>query len=206
MGNAIIQPCFHSHLKNSYVRLVLWEGTTRVLAGRKKLAGEIMFEFPDRMVCHADSFFIGQPIPALAIDDELVFGQTYFILPIDCFACNILTASSIASLVASPNKRTAQINFKDRPFEYIKSVNGRIMIKVIPEFITKLMMARGCDGGGQNDDVSPNPSFLCSTPELKKQYDMLVGSKEQLWTPKLDTISESNGFRFSPCKFIGFEL
>lgn len=57
-----------------------------------------MFEFPDQMVCHADSFFIGQPIPALSIDDELMLGQTYFVLPLDRFSGSVLSASSLAAL------------------------------------------------------------------------------------------------------------
>ncbi|KAM7502442.1 hypothetical protein LguiB_001346 [Lonicera macranthoides] len=204
MGNAI-SPCCHP-CSTSFVKLIFWEGTTRVLTGHgRRLAGEIMFEFPDRMVCHADSFFIGQPVPALAIDDELSTGQTYFVLPLDCFACNVVSASSFASLGSSPNKSTAPVNFKDCPFQYIKGSNGRVLIKVMPEFIVKLMTRGNKESEGHGDDLSPNNSSLCTTPELKKHYDMLVGSREQLWSPKLDTISEYNKIRFSPCKFIGLE-
>ncbi|KAA8550165.1 hypothetical protein F0562_001819 [Nyssa sinensis] len=181
MGNAISPCCQPNSI--SFVKLIFWEGTTRILT-RKGLAGEIMFEFPDHMVCHADSFYIGHPIPALAIDDELMTGQTYFVLPLDCLACNVLSASSLAALGSSP--KPAPINFKDCPFEYIKGSNGRVLIKVLPEFITKLI-TRGKETAGS---TSPSHSFLCSTPELKKHYDQLVGSKEQVWSPKLETISE----------------
>lgn len=160
-----------------------------------------MFTFPDRMVCHADSFFIGQRVPTLSIDDELLTGQTYFVLPINCFACNVISASSLAALVSS-TKRTA-VNFKETPFQYIKGSNGRVLIKVSPEFMIKLMTT------GEEDEVSCNnnscPNFLCSTPELKKHYDMLVGSKDQVWSPKLDTISEYKTSRFSPGRFMGLE-
>ncbi|XP_010269392.1 PREDICTED: uncharacterized protein LOC104606052 [Nelumbo nucifera] len=186
MGNAIsITPCCHHMGSNSKstVKVVFWEGTTRILTG-KRLAGEIMFEFPDRIICHANSFYIGQPIPALAIDDELMTGETYFVLPIDRFACKVLSVSSLAALGSS--HKPAPINFGDQPFEYVKASNGRVLIKVLPEFITKLILR----GKEQLDCSSPSHSFLCSTPELQKHYDQLVGSKEQTWSPKLETISE----------------
>ncbi|KAK2990905.1 hypothetical protein RJ640_011674 [Escallonia rubra] len=196
MGNAISPCCLAS--STSFVKLVFWEGTTRVLTG-KRVAGEIMFEFPDRMVCPADSFFIGHPVPILAIDDELMTGQTYFVLPLGCFASHLITASSFSALISSPKPRP--INFKDCPFEYIKGSNGRVLIKVMPEFLI-MLMTRNEEADEEATDSSP--SFLCSTPELKKHYDMLVGSKEQLWSPKLATISEYK-VRFSPCRFIGLE-
>ncbi|KAK4607406.1 hypothetical protein RGQ29_001305 [Quercus rubra] len=199
MGNAV-SPCFQSNpnpkSSSSSVKLVFWEGTTRILTG-KHVAGEIMFEFPDKMVCHGDSFFIGHPVPALGIDDELMNGQTYFVLPIDRFACSVLTASSLASLGSSP--KNSPVNFGDCPFEYIKGENGKVSIKVVPELITRLI-TRGKEIGSS----SPSNSVLCSTPELQKQYDQLVGSKEQVWSPKLETISEHK-IRLSPCRFIGLE-
>ncbi|XVE59889.1 hypothetical protein DITRI_Ditri05aG0083400 [Diplodiscus trichospermus] len=157
-----------------------------------------MFEFPDRMVCPADSFFIGHPIPALGINDDLMPGQTYFVLPLDRFSCNVLSASSLAALNSSP--KPAPINFGECPFEYIQGTNGRVLIKVVPEFITRLINQRSKEEG----IGSPGNSFLCSTPELKKHYEVLVGSKDQVWSPKLETISEYK-IRFSPCRFIGLE-
>lgn len=193
-------PCFQlSHHNCSSVKLIFWEGTTRSLKG-KHIAGEIMFEFPDKMVCHADSFFIGHPIPTLAIDDELMPGQTYFVLPIDRFACNVLSASSLAAFGSSPNR--SPIKFGECPFEYLRGSNGRVLIKVMPEFITRLI-----NGDKENIGSSGSPSsnsFLCSTPELQKHYDQLVKSKDQVWSPKLETISEYK-VRFSPCRFIGLE-
>lgn len=198
MGNTV-SPCLgHNSRSSSSIKLIFWEGPTRILKGRH-IAGEIMSEFPDRMVCHADSFFIGHPIPALTIDDELMRGQTYFVLPIDRFACNVLTASSLASFSSSP--KPAPINFGDCPFEYIKGENGRVMMKVVPEFITRLI-SRGNEE--EEGSSSGSNSFLCSTPELKKHYEQLVGSKEQVWSPKLETISEHK-IRFSPCRFLGLE-
>ncbi|EYU46202.1 hypothetical protein MIMGU_mgv1a018001mg, partial [Erythranthe guttata] len=174
--------------------LISYGGATRILTG-KHLAGEIMFESPDSIVCHADSFFIGQTIPSLAIGDELLRGQTYFLLPLDCFT--------------HTNKNRARpVSFKGCPFEYMKGSDGRVQIKVIPEFIMGLISHKEINNGGdQESDCVNNGSpsnFLCSTPELQKHYNQLVGSKDQTWSPKLETITE-NKIRFSPCRFIGLE-
>ncbi|KAH7836461.1 hypothetical protein Vadar_001615 [Vaccinium darrowii] len=194
--------CFRPN-SSSVVKLIFWEGSTRVLT-EKKLAGEIMFEFPDHMVCHADSFFIGRPIPSLSIDDELIKNQTYFVLPLDSFPTNVLSASSLSSLVSSPKR--CPIDFKHRPFEYIKGSNGRVSIRVLPEFLTQVMTrGKGLSEDGKDSNGTPNShGFLCSTPELKKHYDQLVGSKDQVWSPKLETISEYK-VRVSPCWFLGLE-
>ncbi|KAI9194899.1 hypothetical protein LWI28_009987 [Acer negundo] len=200
MGNAV-SPCFKPNAKNSPVKLIFWEGSTKILTG-KHIAGEIMFESPDKLVCHADSFFIGHPIPALAINDDLMPGNTYFILPIDRFACNVLSTSSLSALRSSGSK-LAPINFGQCPFEYIKGANGRVLIKVVPEFITRLINNGQKDGRDDDDEIASN-ELLCSTPELKKQYELLVGSREQVWSPKLETISEHK-IRFSPCRFLGLE-
>ncbi|KAJ6750968.1 hypothetical protein OIU85_001495 [Salix viminalis] len=175
MGNAV-SPCFQQGSRSSSVKLIFWEGTTRILTGRTKhIAGEIMFENPDMMICHADSFFIGHPVPSLAIDDELP---------------------------SAPALNEPLLNFGESPFQYIKGADGRVLIKVAPEFIARLVNK----GGDQDQTASTGPtdSFLCSTPELKKHYEQLVGSKEQTWSPKLDTISEYK-IRYSPCRFIGLE-
>ncbi|KAK1372765.1 Tetratricopeptide repeat (TPR)-like superfamily protein [Heracleum sosnowskyi] len=207
MGNTMVS-CYNPNTSPSATKLIFWEGTTRILTGKRTpIAGEIMFEFPDRMVCHADSFYIGQPIPALAIEDELLIGQTYFVLPIDCFSCNVLSASAFAALVAnscSPRKTNpSSLNFKDTTFEYIKGSNGRVLIKVSPEFMIK-MMTVGKENGNDGQVIdNKSSSFLCSTPELKKHYHMLIGSKGQMWSPKLDTISECKNFsKFSPRRYI----
>ncbi|KAL2535845.1 hypothetical protein Fot_17236 [Forsythia ovata] len=199
MGNAIAQ-CCKSESSGSSVKLIFNDGVTRTLTG-KRVAGEIMFEFPDHMVCHAESFFIGQPIPALAIDDELITAQTYFVLPIDYFPSNVISASTLATLGNRPKQ--APMSFKGSPFEYLKGSNGRVSIRVLPEFFIKLITG-GNENGGEYSDSQSADSFLCSTPELKKHYNQLVGSKDQVWSPKLETISEYK-IRYSPCRFIGLE-
>ncbi|KAB1228333.1 hypothetical protein CJ030_MR6G010357 [Morella rubra] len=151
------------------------------------------------MVCHADSFFVGHRVPALGIDDELTSGQTYFVLPIDLFEASeyVISVSSLSALGSSP--RNSPINFGDCPFDYIKGEDGRVSIKVVPEFITRLITK-----GQEIGSSSPSNGILCSTPELQKHYEQLVGSKEQVWSPKLETITEHK-VRFSPCRFIGLE-
>ncbi|KAL4578603.1 hypothetical protein LXL04_014729 [Taraxacum kok-saghyz] len=199
MGNAMTGCCLKS--EGSTVKVIYWEGNTRTLTGKRRLAGELMFEFPDSMVCDAESFFIGHPVPALSIDDQLRSGQTYFVLPLDIFSSKTLSASSISAFVSSNPKRTA-INIKECPFEYIRGSNGRILIKVSPEFMTKILTRR--DQESESEGGSGN-GFLCSTPELKKQYEQLVGSKDQTWSPRLETISEHNKIRYSPYRLIGLE-
>ncbi|BAT88754.1 uncharacterized protein HKW66_Vig0180420 [Vigna angularis] len=199
MGNAAVTPCFHQKSSSEPLlssKLIFWDGSTRCLKG-KHVAGEIMFEFPDKVVCHADSFFIGHPIPALAVEDELMVGEAYFVLPIQFFTCKTLSVSSLLSLGSSPNKAT--IKFGECAFEYLKGSNGRVLIKVMPQFITMLI-----NRGKRCNPTTTHNSFLCSTPELKKHYQMLVKSKDQVWSPKLETISEHK-VRFSPCRFIGLE-
>ncbi|KAK4356719.1 hypothetical protein RND71_025690 [Anisodus tanguticus] len=202
MGNGCYSLCSSNSLT---IKLIFHEGTTRMVTG-KRLAGEVMFEFPDCMVCHADSFFIGQPIPSLGIDDKLRNGDAYFVLPLDSFTNNVLSASSLASLGNNPNKRSAPVNFKNPAFEYIKGSKGRVLIKVAPEFMIKLLQrGKEEDDCASTSTTSPSDgNFLCSTPELKKHYEQLVGPKGQIWSPKLDTISEYK-IRYSPCKLIGLE-
>ncbi|XP_022153243.1 uncharacterized protein LOC111020778 [Momordica charantia] len=207
MGNSISPSCLRwriitcSRRSSSSVKLVFYEGTTRILTG-KHVAGEIMFQFPDRIVCHADSFFIGHPLPALAMDDHLLAGHTYFVLPIDRFPSDVPSTSSLAALGGGAAKFSGEC-----PFEYLRGANGRLLIKVVPEFIMSLVSpaaAAGSPGDGDGDGGGGG-SFLCSTPELQKHYDQLVGSKGQMWSPKLETISEYK-IRYSPCKFVGFKL
>ncbi|XP_077219002.1 uncharacterized protein LOC143853152 [Tasmannia lanceolata] len=190
MGNAL-SPCFHPNSKSS-VKLVFWEGNTRTLTGNH-LAGEIMFQFPDRIICHADSFYIGRQIPALSIHDKLLMGESYFVIPIDRFAGQILSAASLTALASSPKR--APINTGKVPIQYVNGPDGRLLIKVLPEFITRIMSQAG---------EKESKSSLCSTPELQKHYAQLIGSKGQSWSPKLETISECKN-RLSPSRLLGLE-
>ncbi|XP_057441423.1 uncharacterized protein LOC130733305 [Lotus japonicus] len=208
MGNAACFQCNNNtNSTSSSVKLIFWEGTARSLKGRH-IAGEIMFEFPDMMVCHADSFFIGHPIPALSIDDQLMPGQTYFVIPLDLLSSDTLSVSSLSSFgggsSSSPsnNINKSPIKFGSCPFQYLKGSDGRVLIKVMPEFITSLINKGISNNNGTLG--SGSPSSLCSTPELQKHYEQLVKSKNQVWSPKLETISEYKiRFSVSPCRYIG---
>ncbi|XP_051134191.1 uncharacterized protein LOC127253580 [Andrographis paniculata] len=200
MGNAI---CFRPPPASPLAaKIISYGGGTRCLTG-KHFAGEIMFQWPDRVVCHADSFFIGRPIPSLAIDDELHHGQTYFVLPLDSFPHSVLSPSSLATLGCS---RRAVAGLKECPFEYVRGSNGAVSIKVKPEYIARLI------GGGENKETATATadggngckSPVCSSPELQKHYDQLVGPRDRIWSPKLETISESK-IRVSPCRIFGLD-
>ncbi|KAG8085431.1 hypothetical protein GUJ93_ZPchr0010g9305 [Zizania palustris] len=180
-------------------RLVFWGGATSQLTaagGRSSsssssaTAGDVMAELPDRLVCAADSFFIGLPIPALPPGEQLLAGQTYFVLPAARFSCQkALTAASLASLSPAPGK-VSLAGGASSPFEYVKGDDGMALIRVLPEFIEKAITCGGAAGEGEA--ASPDAAQLCSTPELRKHYMQLVGARQQRpWSPGLDTISET---------------
>ncbi|KAL7584805.1 hypothetical protein Lser_V15G41951 [Lactuca serriola] len=200
------------HDQGSFPKVIYWEGNTKTLTRKRPVvAGEIMFEFPESMVCDADRFFIGHTIPALSIDDQLKPGKTYFVLPLDIFSTEILSASSISAFVSHTPKLINPAHLKECPLEYIKGSNGRVLIKVKPEFMARHLTSRG---EGHDDDDQTNKgiggnnssrSCLCSTPELKKEYEQLVRSKDQTWSPNLETISEAKRIWYSPYRVIGLE-
>ncbi|XP_077250048.1 uncharacterized protein LOC143889652 [Tasmannia lanceolata] len=195
MGNALSPFCIPIPISKSTVKLVFWEGPTRTLSGNR-LAGEVMFQFPDRLICHADSFYIGHQIPALSIHDKLLMGETYFVIPVDRFPGQVLSTASLTALASTPKR--VSINSGKCPFQYVKGSDGRLLMKVSPEFITRII-SQDCEEGSRSV-TSP----ICSTPELKKHYDQLVGSREQPWSPKLQTISECKS-RLSPSRLLGLE-
>ncbi|KAI4382142.1 hypothetical protein MLD38_008141 [Melastoma candidum] len=221
MGNAPSCPCVNLNYYDRRnpnglnAKLIFWEGTTRLLSG-KHVAGEIMFEHPDLLVYHADSFYIGRPVPSLDINEQLLLGRTYLALPVDCFSTgSVLTASSIASLGSGSPRRSPPMKFGEGslgPFEYVKGDDGRASIRVLPEFIVRLVCkGKGVECGlddGTSGRQGTDLGLVCSTPELQKCYEELVGSRDHVWSPKLETISEhsnDNKVRRSPCGFISFE-
>ena len=182
------------------MRLIFWGGAVRLLPETQP-AGQLLFAHPDHVVCPADSFFIGRPVPALALSDDLVAGQTYFVVPVDLLPQSALTVASISALSLVPggrrDKSLLTFGGKDGPFDYVKDSRGRTLIKVKPEFIAEILST----GEGKGDCEGSN-SPLCTTPELQKHYEQLVGGREQLWSPKLETISERQ-IRRSPCRILG---
>ncbi|XP_076920200.1 uncharacterized protein LOC143581261 [Bidens hawaiensis] len=178
MGNLICASCMTN--KGSFVKVIYWDGNTKTITGRRRLAGEIMFEFPECMVCDSDRFFIGHTIPALAIDDRLLPGKTYFVLPLDIFSAEILSVSSISSFVSLMHSRTPADHLKECPLEYINRSNGSVLIKVNPDFMARHLSCRCGHGYNQENDATTihlATSSLCSTPELQKEYEQLVRSK-----------------------------
>ncbi|KAG8053924.1 hypothetical protein GUJ93_ZPchr0001g32768 [Zizania palustris] len=189
------------------VKLVYWGGQTRVLASDYDdgmlcaTAGDVAAELPvDHVVCAADSFYVGLPIPVMSPGEELLAGRTYFVLPAERLSCfKVLTAATLSSLSAAPAKKVSIAGPGQCPFEYVKGAGGAALIRVLPEFIEK---AISCDvnGGRQRGSnnkcrVAAAPSStteLCSTPELKRHYALLVGRRNQPWSPRLETISECN--------------
>ncbi|KAF3784428.1 hypothetical protein EJ110_NYTH30169 [Nymphaea thermarum] len=212
MGNSI-SPCFHplpdgsespaSAASASTVRLIFADGKARVLQGNQP-ASDVMVEHPDCNVYHAESFFIGRRVTPVDLSDVLLAGNTYFVLPVDRFDCGVLlTASSLASSPATSSLNHHNIwSLGDSPFEYVKGSDGRRAIKVCPEFIVGVLKKAG-------EANAAAGGTLCSSPELQRQYTMLVGSKNQGWSPKLETITEATaglsrrkfGRCSSPCAF-----
>ncbi|KAG2244804.1 hypothetical protein Bca4012_024326 [Brassica carinata] len=214
MAKSLINSCIPIlRRRQAIVTLVFFEhGSTKTLCDSKKhVAGEIMFEFPDQIVCHADSFFIGRPVPALAMDDYLLPGQTYFVLPIERFAYRILTTSCLSIFNSNLDENVRSTNTPELsftapssppPFEYSKGLNGKILIKVSPVFIMSLICKNRKISTEEAVIDCGESSEICNSPELKKQYDQLVGTREHIWSPKLQTISEHEN-RVSPLRFLG---
>ncbi|KAI3723774.1 hypothetical protein L2E82_35531 [Cichorium intybus] len=204
MGNVI--PCCMVS-EGSFPQVIYWEGNTKTLTGKRRLAGEIMFEFPESMVCDADSFYIGHTIPALSIGDQLMPGKTYFVLPLDIFSTEILTASSVSAFIAYMPRHTPA-DLKESPLEFIKGSNGRVLIKMKPDVMARHLISRGAhddDKGNEGEPSNATSSSLCSTPELKKEYEQLVRSKDQAWSPNLQTISEAKKIRYSPYRLLEWQ-
>ncbi|RLM61968.1 uncharacterized protein C2845_PM14G12720 [Panicum miliaceum] len=160
MGNGLsLPPCLHLP---AAVRLVYWGGRARLVAADARLtAGDVAAELPapatDHAVCPADAFFVGLAIPVMSPGEELLPGRTYFVLPAARFpSVKVLTAATLTALSAAPapasrgrSKAAAPAALPllagQCPFEYVKGDGGAPLIRVLPEFIEKVIT---CDGGG----------------------------------------------------------
>ncbi|XP_052163268.1 uncharacterized protein LOC127780399 [Oryza glaberrima] len=184
-------------------RLVLWGGERRAAAAGR-MAGEVMMEHAGRLVvCRADGFRLGRAAPVLAIEDRLDAGATYLVLPVDRLpqGRDVVTAASLAALTYDRAAGAAGAPLlaggAKSPFEYVKDDGGRTVIKVTEEFIVKAVTGRRppAGGGGEGEDAH-GAAALCSTPELRKHYEQLVGAaRGRPWSPRLETIKERNGRR-----------
>eukprot|EP00268_Persea_americana_P055657 TRINITY_DN6489_c4_g1_i1.p1 TRINITY_DN6489_c4_g1~~TRINITY_DN6489_c4_g1_i1.p1 ORF type:complete len:268 (-),score=53.15 TRINITY_DN6489_c4_g1_i1:250-1053(-) len=195
MGNHIT--CIH-HLPHPdpplhTVKLIQPDGHVKIY-DRPIAASQLILEFPKHLICHSDSFFIGQKIKALSETDELKLGHKYFLLPKHVFQ-SVLSFVTIASFATSPSlnnsnkasfvKRAASC----RPFDILKTPSGTLQIRVSDEFISNLIE----EGRMSEEEESLNKSKgrVCTTPELEKDYTRLVGCRRSReWKPKLETIKE----------------
>lgn len=213
-------------------RLVVWGGGTwGAEPGRE--AGEVMAEHAGHVVCRADGFRVGRPAPVLGVGDRLEAGRTYVVVPVDRLPCGgtdgVVTAASLAALSSSSHSRgggggkaaapsLALAAGRKSPFEYAKDGDGRTVIRVAEEFIVRAVAGDG--GGGKNGksrggDDGDGSAALCSTPELRKHYEQLVGAtRGRPWSPRLDTIKERKGRRLadvvspgrlSPVRLLGMD-
>ncbi|XP_058103549.1 uncharacterized protein LOC131247127 [Magnolia sinica] len=197
------------------IKLIKSDGHVKIY-DRPIAASELMLQFPKHLICHSDSFFIGQKIPALSATDHLKLGHKYFLLPTHFFqsVLSFVTIASIASssspIPPSPSSKKADFIKKAalcRPFDIHKTPSGMLQIRVSDEFISKLMeegRIKGEDEEGEEENSRTKPKGrVCTTPELEKDYIRLVGfrrSKE--WKPKLETIREKKERR----KFSSFGI
>lgn len=153
------------------VKVIRSDGVVKIY-DRPIRACQLMEEFPKHMACRSDCFYIGLKTPALAADDLLLPGDTYFLLPANFFQ----SALSFASFLQCGRRRPA--------FEVEKTASGSLRIKVTEEMIFRMQEEEEMAAAAAERMVR-----ICTTPQLKKDYEMLVGRRYQ-WKPKLDTISE----------------
>ncbi|KAL6190710.1 hypothetical protein ACLB2K_037104 [Fragaria x ananassa] len=172
---------------------------------------ELMRQFPKHLVCASDSFYIGQKIPALSEHDQLQLGQKYFLLPKHLFQ-SVLSFVTIASFASSepesePEQKPSPVpstNSKNaflrkaatcEPFHIQKSETGCLRIRVSDEFISQLLEEGklGNEAKVEEEDEHSKSSEannnVCTTPQLKKDYSQLVGTRQ--WKPRLEPIRET---------------
>lgn len=172
MGNGL-SPCLHmsaTAATPAAARLVYWGGQTRLLpvtddeddnggCSSSFTAADVAAELAaDHIVCAAESFFVGLPIPVVAPAERLLPGRAYFVLPAARFSvATRLTAATLASLAPpAPGKKKNKNVLAVRiagpgqcPFEYVKGAEDGAtpLIRVLPEFIEKVI---GCSNGNDS--------------------------------------------------------
>ncbi|CAN6312719.1 unnamed protein product [Urochloa humidicola] len=204
-GGCLLAPYFCVALlsrrrRRRAARLVLWGGESQA-APPGKVAGQVMLDFAGTVVCHAEGFYLGRPAPVLAIEDRLLAGATYLVLPVERLpqGYDALTAASLAALsydrAAGAGGGGSIAGGPKSPFEYVKGDDGRTVIKVTPEFLIGAITSKAAAAGdvGKEGGEEDCGGALCSTPELRKHYEQLV--RGRAWSPRLDTIKERKGMR-----------
>lgn len=192
------------------IKLIKSDGLVKVYR-RPIHVSQLMVEFPKHLVCRADSFYIGQKIPALSEDEQLQLGQKYFLLPKHFFQ-SVLSFVTIASFASSPpvqpplsssnsliskDSRNAFLKKASacQPFDIEKTPSGCLRIRVSDEFISQLLEEGEIGERENNESSSKSKSVVCTTPQLQKEYAQLVGSHQ--WKPKLETIRETEKRKLS---------
>ncbi|KAK1318734.1 hypothetical protein QJS10_CPB04g00047 [Acorus calamus] len=186
--------CIHHHHPPQPVRLIHSDGFVK-LYHRPVYASEPMNDHPKHLVCHSDSFFIGKKVPTLSEDDELVPGHSYFLFPSEFFQSALTFINITSSPFARKNRNIAF-------FEVKKTESGSLQVRVPDEFISKLMMKdeeeeekKKKRNAIEEQGEEPIVSKVCTTPDLEKDYRLLVRCKSRQWKPKLETIRESDRIR-----------
>ncbi|KAG6653747.1 uncharacterized protein LOC122310079 [Carya illinoinensis] len=198
------------------IKLIKSDGYVKIYH-RPIRVSELMVEFPKHLVCSADSFYIGQKIPALSEDDQLQLGHKYFLLPKHFFqsVLSFVTIASFASslpessspLSSSSSSSSSPVSKDTRnafvkkaatchPFDLQKTPSGCLRIRVSDEFISQLL-EEGNNGEDEknHESSSKSKSIVCTTPQLQKEYAQLVGSRR--WEPKLEPIREKEKRKLS---------
>ncbi|KAL2543449.1 hypothetical protein Adt_04427 [Abeliophyllum distichum] len=175
----------HHHHGKRIIKLIKYDGTVKIY-NRPLHVSEITEEFPKYMVCPSDSFYIGQKIPSLSVDEKLRLGQNYLLLPkqffhsVFSFTLFLQCQTGCASLTKNVFLNKAA---SCQPFDIQKTPSGSLRIRVSEQFITQLI-----EQGKDDQDQDQQNIRVCTTPQLQKDYQQLVGQRQ--WKPKLDTISE----------------
>lgn len=161
-------------------------------------ASELMHQFPDHLVCHSHSFFIGRKIPPVSPQHKLQLGHTYFVLPVHFFQ-TVLSFVTMASSFSSLNTKefilgTCQV------FEIRKAPSGGLQVRVSDEFVSKLIrQEKQLHNNPQQEQhggmIQYSQTTICTTTELQKDYTQLVSYRQ--WKPKLETIKESKKKKLS---------
>ncbi|XP_068666609.1 uncharacterized protein [Aristolochia californica] len=203
MGNHF--SCVHqvpSDPSGRTVKLIKSDGLVKIYH-RSVNAAELMHEFPKHLICHSDSFLIGQKIPALSENDQLKLGHKYFLLPKHFFQ-SVLSFVTIASFASAPSASSLPkdaVSSKKaflkkaatcKPFEVHKTPSGTLQIRVSDDFIAQLMEeGRLGEEEGTSESSDGLKGKVCTTPQLQKDYSQLVGCRRSIqWKPKLETIRE----------------
>ncbi|KAL0004769.1 hypothetical protein SO802_012330 [Lithocarpus litseifolius] len=201
-----------SSLPVGSIKLIKSDGLVKIYH-RPIHASEVMVEFPKHLVCRSDSIYIGQKIPALSENDELQPGHKYFLLPKHFFQ-SVLSFVTIASFASSSHQQestSSPLISKDsrnaflkkaatcQPFDIQKTTSGCLRIRVSDEFISQLLeegkMREENEEKSDSSSKATAKSVVCTTPQLQKEYQQLVGSR--LWKPKLETIKEKEKRKLS---------